>query len=53
MDKCPIPGQRFSDKFPTTGTDKMTNAPGRGVVMEKQKIIYLAVLFLNLPPLLQ
>ena len=22
----PLPGQRFSDKFPTAGTDKMTNA---------------------------
>ena len=26
IDKCPTPGHRFSDKFPTTGTDKMTNA---------------------------
>lgn len=24
--KCP--GQRFSDKFPTAGTDRMTNARG-------------------------
>ena len=33
IDKCPTPGQRFSDKFPTAGTDKMTKArqmPGRG-----------------------
>ena len=29
IDKCPIPGQRLSDKFPTVGTDKMTNARGR------------------------
>ena len=30
--KCPTPGQRFSDKFPTARTDKMTNArrPGGG-----------------------
>ena len=26
IDKCAIPGQRLSDKFPTVGTDKMTNA---------------------------
>ena len=26
--KCPTPGQRFSDKFPTAGTDRMTNARG-------------------------
>ena len=26
IDKCPTLGHRFSDKFPTTGTDKMTNA---------------------------
>ena len=26
IEKCPTPGQRFSDKFPTAGTDKMTNA---------------------------
>ena len=25
IDKCPTPGQRFSDKFPTAGTDKMRN----------------------------
>ena len=25
MEKCPTPGQRFSDKFPTTWTDKVTN----------------------------
>ena len=33
IDKCPIPGQRFSDKFPTAKTDKVTNAwqsPGWG-----------------------
>ena len=33
IDKCPTPGQRFSDKFPTVGTDKVTsgwqNAQGR------------------------
>ena len=29
IDKCAIPGQRLSDKFPTVGTDKMTNARGR------------------------
>ena len=29
-DKRPTPGQRFSDKFPTTGTDEMTNAQGDG-----------------------
>ena len=28
-DKLPSPGQRFSDKFPTAGIDKMTNAQGR------------------------
>ena len=26
IDKCPTPGARFSDKFPTAGTDKMTKA---------------------------
>ena len=26
IDKCPTPGYRFSDKFPTKRTDKMTNA---------------------------
>ena len=33
LDKCPTPGQRFSDKFPTARTDKVTNAwqsPGWG-----------------------
>ena len=25
IDKCPTPGQRFSDKFPTTGTDEVTD----------------------------
>ena len=33
FDKCPTPGQRFSDKFPTAGTKKMTNdrqMPGGG-----------------------
>ena len=25
IDKFPTPGQRLSNKFPTTGTDKMTN----------------------------
>ena len=25
IDKCPSPGQRFSDKFLTAGTDKITN----------------------------
>ena len=28
IDKCHTLGQRFSDKLPTTGTDKMTNARG-------------------------
>ena len=28
IDKCPTPWQRLSDKFPTVGTDKMTNARG-------------------------
>ena len=28
FDKCPTPGQRCSEKFPTAGTDKMTNAWG-------------------------
>ena len=32
IDKCHTPGQRFSDKLPTTGTYKMTNAGGGGVV---------------------
>ena len=35
IDKCPIPGQRFSDKFPTAGTEKMKNTrqmPGGGHV---------------------
>ena len=31
IDKCHTPGQRFSDKLPTTGTYKMTNAGGGGV----------------------
>ena len=26
IDKCPTPKQRFSDKFPTARTDKMTNS---------------------------
>ena len=26
LDKYPTPGQRFSDKFPTARTDKVTNA---------------------------
>ena len=33
IEKCPTPGQRLSDKFPTVGTDKITNArqmPGGG-----------------------
>ena len=28
IDKCPTPGQWFSDKFPTVGTDKMTEGDG-------------------------
>ena len=27
-EKCPTPGQRYSDKFPTARTDKKTNVPG-------------------------
>ena len=26
FDKCPTPGHRCSEKFPTTGNDKMANA---------------------------
>ena len=26
-DECTIPGQKFSDKFPTAGTDEMTSDP--------------------------
>ena len=26
FDKCPTPGHRCSEKFPSTGTDKMANA---------------------------
>ena len=25
FDKCPTPGHRYSEKFPTAGTDKMAN----------------------------
>ena len=30
IDKCHTPRQRYCDKLPTTGTDKMTNAGGWG-----------------------
>ena len=30
INKCPTSGQRFSDKFPTAGIDKKTNARGGG-----------------------
>ena len=29
IDKCPTLGQRFSDKFPTAGTDKMKRKPDK------------------------
>ena len=28
--QCPTPGQRFSEKFPTASTDKITNAQAEG-----------------------
>ena len=38
IDKCPTPGQRFSDKFPTAGTDKMTNTQQMPQLQQSYKI---------------
>ena len=38
IDKCPNPGQRFSDKFPTARTDKMTNTRQMPQLQQSYKI---------------
>ena len=39
IDKCFTPGQRFSDKFPTAGTDKMTNTRQMPQLQQSYKFI--------------
>ena len=39
IDKCFTPGQRFSDKFPTAGIDKMTNTRQMPQLQQSYKFI--------------